>query len=147
VEIIKADGSTGVSGQVTFIAPLVNQGAQAILVKMTFRNDGSLRNNQYVRVRLIWEQKPGVLVPTTAVTSLGSQKFVFVAEQSKPKQGETSLVVKQKPINVGNIQGQSYQVLSGLDAGERVAVSRILELRDGAIIADERTMKKSVVEQ
>jgi multidrug efflux pump subunit AcrA (membrane-fusion protein) len=56
-------------------------------------------------------------------------------------------VVKQKPINVGNIQGQSYQVLSGINAGERVAVSRILELRDGAIIADESTMKKNVVEQ
>lgn len=48
---------------------------------------------------------------------------------------------------MGNIQGQSYQVLSGINAGEKVAVSRILELRDGAIITDESTMKKNVVEQ
>jgi multidrug efflux pump subunit AcrA (membrane-fusion protein) len=100
-----------------------------------------------VRVRIIWNRQPGLLIPTSAITSVGSQKFVFVAEKSEPKLGETSLVVKQKPINVGNIQGQSYQVLSGINAGERVAVSRILELRDGAIIADQSTIKKSVVEQ
>ncbi len=139
VEIIKADGSTGVSGQVTFIAPLVNQGAQAILVKMTFRNDGSLRNNQYVRVRLIWEQKPGVLVPTTAVTSLGSQKFVFVAQKGTQKE-KANLVAKQIPVTVGTIQGQSYQVLSGIKAGDRIAVTRILDLRDGRAIADTDTV-------
>lgn len=147
VEIIKADGTPNVRGEVTFIAPLVNQTAQAILVKMTFRNDRSLRNNQYVRVRLIWEQKPGVLVPTTAVTSLGSQKFVFVAQKSSEKE-KALLVARQIPVTVGTIQGQAYQVISGVKPGDRVAVTRILDLRDGRPIADADTVtQKEAVKQ
>ena len=146
-QIVDRDGKPTVTGQVRFISPTVDQEAQSILAKVFFPNDGSLRNNQYVRVRLIWNRQPGLLIPTSAITSVGSQKFVFVAEPGKPSQGEARLVVKQKPVNVGNIQDQFYQVLSGIDAGEKVAVSRILELRDGALITDESSMKKKVVEQ
>ena len=131
VQIINSDGSPGVRGQITYIAPLVEQNAQAIRVKMTFRNNGTLRDQQYVQVRVIWNQKPGVLVPTTAVSSLGSQKFVFVAQQIQSKEGTGTLVAKQIPVQVGAIQGQSYQVISGVKPGDRIAVSRILDLRDG----------------
>ncbi|MFM7577586.1 MAG: efflux RND transporter periplasmic adaptor subunit, partial [Microcystaceae cyanobacterium] len=61
--------------------------------------------------------------------------------------GKTDLVVKQKPVKVGNIQGQSYQVLSGLEMGERVAVSRILELRNGIPIKEESLTRSQAVEQ
>ncbi|MEA5536146.1 efflux RND transporter periplasmic adaptor subunit [Crocosphaera sp. XPORK-15E] len=128
VEIIKTDGSPGVRGSITFIASLVEQNAQSILVKMTFPNDGSLRDRQYVRARVIWDTQPGVLVPTTAVTSLGGQKFVYVAQEGKSKD---SLIAKQIPVKVGAIQGQSYQVISGVKPGDRIAVSRILDLKDG----------------
>jgi RND family efflux transporter MFP subunit len=138
VEIINPDGSAGVRGQVTFISPTVSQATQSVLVKFAFTNDGSLRNNQYVRTRLIWDQKPGVLIPTTAVTSIGAQNFVFVAEKEKAKEGQENakerLVVRQKPIQVGTIQGQAYQVISGVNAGERIAVNNILSLRDGTAI-------------
>lgn len=147
VEILKTDGSPNVKGLVTFIAPLVSQNVQSILVKMTFRNDGSLRNNQYVRVRLIWNQKPGVLVPTTAVSSLGSQKFVFVAQKGSEKE-KANLVAKQIPVTVGTIQGQAYQVISGVKPGDRVAVNRILDLRDGRPITDADTAaQKEAVQQ
>ncbi|ACK67137.1 efflux transporter, RND family, MFP subunit [Rippkaea orientalis PCC 8801] len=137
VEIINPDGTPGVRGQITYIAPLVEQNAQAIQVKMTFRNDGSLRDKQYVQVRVIWQQQPGVLVPTAAVSSLGGQKFVFMAQSGQSGNGKTSLVAKQIPVKVGAIQGQSYQVISGLKPGDRIAVSRILDLRDGRPIQEE----------
>jgi hypothetical protein len=121
-----------------------------VLAKVIFKNDGTLRNNQYVRVRIIWDQQPGFLIPTTAITSIGAQKFVFVARPQtadpdakgnpstpSPEQSPSSgngLIAKQTPVVLGNIQGQSYQVISGVTAGERIAVSRILELRDGAAI-------------
>lgn len=137
VEIVKTDGTPNVRGEVSFIAPLTNQNAQAVLTKMTFRNDGTLRDNQYVQVKVIWQEKPGLLVPTTAVTSLGSQKFVFVAEPGESKDGEVSLVAKQKPVEVGAIQGQSYQIISGINPGQRIAVSRILDLRDNTPITED----------
>lgn len=133
VELIKPDGSPGVRGQITYIAPVVDQNAQSILVKMAFRNDGSLRDRQYVQARVIWETQPGVLIPTTAVSSLGGQKFVFLAQ---PGESEDSLVAKQIPVKVGAIQGQSYQVISGVKPGDRIAVSRILDLKDGRPIKE-----------
>lgn len=133
VELINQDGTPGVQGQITYIAPQVEQNAQSVLVKMAFRNDGSLRDRQYVRARVIWDRQPGVLVPTTAVSSLGGQKFVFLAQQGDTQDG---LVVKQVPVKVGAIQGQSYQVISGVKPGDRIAVSRILDLRDGRAIQE-----------
>ncbi|MGK7882220.1 MAG: HlyD family efflux transporter periplasmic adaptor subunit, partial [Crocosphaera sp.] len=109
VELINPNGSPGVRGQITYIAPVVDQNAQSILVKMAFRNNGSLRDRQYVEARVVWETQPGVLVPTTAVTSLGGQIFVIVAQQGDSQDG---LVAKQIPVKVGAIQGQSYQVIS-----------------------------------
>lgn len=143
VEVVKSDGSIGVRGQITFIASQVDPATQAIKTKVTFTNDGSLRDRQYVQVRVIWSRKPGVLIPTTAVTSLGAQKFVFVAEQGESKEGKSNLVVKQKPVQIGNIQGQAYQVISGVKAGDRIAVSQILNLRDGIPITEQQSGARS----
>lgn len=137
VEVINPDGTAGVRGQLTYIAPLADRNAQTTLVKFAFRNDGSLKDEQYVRVRVIWDLKPGLLVPTTAITSLGGQKFVFVAARDGSEGGEAALVAKQIPVEVGSIQGQAYQVLSGIKAGDRIAVSRILDLKDGTAITEE----------
>jgi RND family efflux transporter MFP subunit len=137
VEILDNDSNPGVRGQVSYIAPLAEKNAQAVRVKMAFRNEGSLRDGQYVRVRVIWQTKPGILVPVDAVTSLGGQKFVYVAEEGKTKDGQSGLISKQVPVTLGNIQGQAYQVLSGVKPGDRIAVNRILDLKDGRLIADE----------
>ncbi|OKH18670.1 efflux transporter periplasmic adaptor subunit [Hydrococcus rivularis NIES-593] len=137
VEIINADGKVEVKGQVTFISPNVNNTNQTILAKATFRNDGSLRDNQYVKARVVWEQQPGVLIPTTAVTRIGGQPFVFVAQQAENKQGKPTLVAKQKPVTLGSIQGQDYAVRSGIKAGEKVITSGLLNLQDGTPVAQE----------
>lgn len=149
VEIVNADGSAGAKGQVTFIAPLVDQSTQSILTKISFRNDGSLRDRQYVRARVIWERKPGLLIPTTAVTSLGGQRFVFVAEPEESKQEveAANLVAKQKPIRTLSIQGQAYQVISGVKEGDEIVVSRILDLKDGTAIVEESVKTEEPIEQ
>lgn len=127
VEIIDGGGAgEGITGKITFVSPNVDQTTQSILAKVTFPNDGILRNGQFVTVRIIWNEQPGILVPTIAVSTLGSQRFVFVAEQA-----DSGLVAKQTPIQVGPIQGQAYQVISGLEPGDQIAVSRILDLSDG----------------
>ena len=137
VEIVNQDGSAGTRGYVSFVSPLVDQSSQSILTKITFPNDDSLRDRQYVRVRVIWETKPGLLVPTIAVSTLGGQRFVFVAKQGETPEGEPGLIAQQTPIQVGSIQEQSFQVISGLKEGDRIAVNRILDLKDGTSISEE----------
>ncbi|NJL83303.1 MAG: efflux RND transporter periplasmic adaptor subunit [Chloroflexaceae bacterium] len=138
VDLIDDNGDREVSGQVTYIAPLVDQPTQSVLTKLTFASSsGNLRDRQFVRARVIWDEQPGVLVPTVAVTRLGGQQFVFVAQEQQQETGESALVARQTPVTVAGIQDQGYQVLSGVQAGDRVVISRILDLRDGRPIVEE----------
>lgn len=139
VEIVNSDGTPGIRGNITYISPVVDQSSQSVLTKVTFQNDGTLKDDQYVRVRVIWDTKPGFLIPTAAVSSLGDQKFVFVA-----KQGDSSLVAQQVPIKVGTIQGQEYQVISGINQGDRIAVTKILDLKNETPIKEDNTTSELV---
>lgn len=121
-------------GGMQFIAPQVNTGEQALLTKARFPNEnGALRDGQFVRARVIWSQRPGILVPTVAVKPVGAQAFVFVA-QTKAQNGQTRQVARQKPVKLGVTQGQNYQVISGINPGDKLIVSGIQSLTDGAAI-------------
>ena len=135
VELLDANSSKRLSsGQLNFIAPQVNTNEQVILTKARFSNrDRSLRDGQFVRARLIWKQRPGMLVPTVAVSRVGAQAFVFVAE-TESKDGQTHQIARQKPVNLGATQGQQYQVISGIKPGEQLITSGIQSLTDGATI-------------
>lgn len=134
VEMLDDRGNAIAKGQISFISPNVSANSQTILAKATFPNPGGeLLNLQFVKARVIWDQKPGILVPVTAVTRLGGQTFVFTAQKpEQPKPGMPPLIARQKPVKVGTIEGNNYQVIEGLKAGEKVIVAGILNLTDGA---------------
>ena len=120
------------SGSIYFVSSQVNADAQSILTRARFSNASrNLRNSQYVKARVIWDIKPGVLVPINAVTTIGDQNFVFVAQENQAKEQKSQLIAHQVPVKLGNIQGQNYQVLSGLKPGDKLVVSGTLVLRDG----------------
>jgi multidrug efflux pump subunit AcrA (membrane-fusion protein) len=99
-----------------------------VLVKAQLRNHPpTLRVLQYARARIVWNNDPALTVPVIAVNRLGGQYFVFVAESAG--QG---LVARQKPIVVGEIVGEDYVVQSGLQPGERIIVSNLQKIGDGA---------------
>jgi RND family efflux transporter MFP subunit len=119
-----------VTGKIDFISPEADTNAQTILIKARFPNqNNSLREGQFVQARVIWSQRPGVLIPTVAVSSVGAENFVYVAREQELKQ-----VVRQQPVKLGAIQGQSYQVLDGVKPGDRIALTQLLNLKDGASI-------------
>ena len=125
-----------VIGRISFVSERVENGAQSILAKATFPNPGGvLRDEQFVRATVIWDEAPGVLVPTTAISRVGGQSFVFVMEPSEDSEGE--YVADQRPIQLGVIEGNRYQVTSGLSPGETIVTAGILRLSDGAPITSE----------
>ncbi|MBR8837447.1 MAG: efflux RND transporter periplasmic adaptor subunit [Stigonema ocellatum SAG 48.90 = DSM 106950] len=136
VEVLDAQGrSLGIS-RVFFIAPNVNNNNQSILIKALFDNSkGQLRADQFAQARVIWNQRVGVLIPTTAVSPVAGENFVYVTQMTKQSpQGKPQLVARQKRVKLGNIRGNNYQVLQGLEPGEKIIVSGLLNLRDGAPI-------------
>ena len=140
VELVDNQGKILGRSQVFFISPNVNQNTQSILIKALFNNsDNQLRADEYVRARVIWERRSGVLIPATSIVRLAGETFVYVAKKPDDSQGKPGLVAKQKRVKLGNIRGNNYQVLEGLRQGERIIVSGILNLRDGApIVADSK---------
>lgn len=138
VELLDAEtGKQLTRGSISFISPQINADAQSILIKARFSNaDGKLRDGQYVRARIIWNQKAGILIPTQAVNRIGGQSFVYVVEEDRSKE-KPQFVVHQKPVKLGDVQNDRYPILEGVKVGDRVATSNILKLRDGAPIQPE----------
>lgn len=126
------------TGSISFISEEVDPNAQSILVKAQFPNDsGRLREGQFVRARIIWDTTTALLVPTAAVSRIGGQSFVFVADEVSGETGQTMQVAAQRPVQLGGIQGNNYRILDGLEAGEKIAVTNILKLQDGVPIQPE----------
>ncbi|HEY9823462.1 MAG TPA: efflux RND transporter periplasmic adaptor subunit [Candidatus Sericytochromatia bacterium] len=120
------------TGRISFISPQVNSETQTILTTASFPNpEGSLRDAQKVtRARVIWKRSPGISIPTTAVSRVAGKEFVFVAQS----QGPSQLIARQKLVKLGEIRGNNYHVVQGLEAGETIVVSGLINLSDGAPI-------------
>lgn len=139
------------TGRLSFIAPNVDPATQSVQAKAVFDNVRNLRASQFVRARVVWSNRPGVLVPTSAISRLGGRDFIFVAAPlsasgcSAPAPSQSGgtfdadpdrLVAAQKPIKLGRIIGSEQEVLEGLSARDRIVTAGILQLQNCAAIAD-----------
>ncbi len=133
VQVLDARGQPKITSNISFIAPSADAQTQSVLVKALLDNASNvLRSEQFVTARVIWEKRPGLLVPTSAIARLGGQNFVFVTEMQKaPGQAAPKLVARQKPVTLGRIVGNDQEVLEGLKPGEKFVVAGILQLQDG----------------
>ena len=132
LQVLSSDGVESLATTtVNFVSPHVDDQTQSILVKGAVRNgDGRMRASQFVRARIVFKTAEALTIPVTAVLRVNGQFFAFVAEDEKGK-----LVAHQRAIKVGQIAGNNYPVLDGIKAGERVVVSGVQKLGDGAPVA------------
>jgi RND family efflux transporter MFP subunit len=138
VEIMNAQGQVLATSRVFFIAQNANIDRRSILIKALFNNSqGLLRTDQLVRARVIWNQRSGVLIPTTAVARIAGETFVYVAKKHTTPQGVSQLVAEQRRVQVGDIKRNNYQVFAGLQPEDEIVVSGLLNLRDGVPIVPE----------
>ena len=143
VEIIDRRGEAIAEGDVSFISPRADRSSQAVLVKAAINNNGRLKDDSFARARIIWSEDTGLLIPTEAVSRIAGKTFVFVAQEKEQENGEKALVAQQRPVELGAIQGQSYQVISGLKPGEKLITSGILNLADGTPVSSEQLSMNS----
>ena len=129
VRIVDDTGATIAEEKVNFVSPSVDERTQTVLVKTPVSVPGALRTDQYVRSYVIWTTEPGLTVPVTSVTRINGQWFAFVAE---PGEGGKGLVAKQRSLELGPVNGNSYTVIKGLTPGEKLITAGIQKIRDGA---------------
>src|SRR5277367_234261 len=130
VHIVDGSGQVIADSRIAFVSPQVDNTTQTVLIKSRIaNNEDRLRNLQFIRARVIWGTHQGPVVPLVAVSRVGGQYFVFVAEEQNGK-----LVAHQKALRLGEMNGNDYVVLDGIKPGDKIVVSGIQFLVDGATV-------------
>jgi RND family efflux transporter MFP subunit len=132
VQIVTSTGEPIEDTKIYFISQQVDNATQGILVKAPVHGTlDRFRTAQLVKARVIWSTAPTPTVPVLAVTRIGGQSFVYVAEKAD---GGSGTVAKQRAVTLGDTLGNDYAVTSGLKPGDKVVVSGIQFLIDGVPI-------------
>jgi RND family efflux transporter MFP subunit len=132
VQLLDTAGNLLSESRIDFISPEIDNNTQSVLVKAQVKNSsGTLRPSQFVRARIIWGTRDGLQIPVLAVSRINGQFFVFVVQGSGK-----SLIAHQKMLRLGEMTGDQYVVLDGLQAGDRVVVEGAQTLVDGASVSE-----------
>jgi len=118
------------AGVVTAVNPAVDPASRSAVVEASIENpDNALRSGMFGTARITKEGGgTGIFVPKSAIysdqTTQSYRAFVIVDG-----------VAKLRVLQLGNEEGDSYQVLTGLNADETVATSNLAVLYEGAKVA------------
>ena len=115
------------AGVVTAINPAVDPTSRSAVVEASIENsDNALRSGMFGTARITKEGGgTGVFVPKTAIyNDQATQSFrAFVIVDG---------VAKLRVVQLGSEEGESIQILNGLNADEVVATSNLVDLYEGA---------------
>lgn len=131
IELLDSQGKVLLTSDIFFVAPQADPRTQLVELKAAFRNTVGLRPNELVRARLVYSTRNAMQIPALAVVRQSGQAFAFVLQDKDER-----TVVVRRPINLGALGEQSYVVESGLNQGDRIAVSSLQLLRDGAPVKE-----------
>jgi membrane fusion protein, copper/silver efflux system len=103
-------------GSVTYVNPTVEEKTRTVKVRIELANeDQQLKPDMFADVRLLADLGTGLSVPESAVIDSGGRKLVFIdrgAGRFEPRE-----------VTLGVRAGAGFQVISGLEDGERVVTS------------------------
>ena len=139
VRLLDETGAPAAATAINFVSPSVDDSTQTVLAKVPIAAPGGFRTSQFVRTQVIWSTDPGLTIPVTSVVRINGQLFAFVAEAgpAASERGESrgqdgALVAHQRAVTLGPVIGNNYVVLGGLKPGEKLIVSGIQKIGDGA---------------
>ena len=128
VHLIDDRGAVRSTEKLSFVAPSVDGATQSVLAKAAIERAGAFRTEEFVRARIVWTEAPSLTVPIVALNRINGQFFAYVAESGE---GGTA-VARQRAVEPGPVVGNDYVVKSGLKVGEKLIVSGVQKIRDGA---------------
>ncbi len=105
------------AGKVVFVQPMVEEATRTIQVRVELPNqDGVLKPGMFGDIEIAHVMGDGLLVPTSAVIRTGERDIAFRVEE------DNRLVPVE--VQIGAVKfGDRFQVLKGLNAGDRVVTS------------------------
>lgn len=122
-QAIVTAGEQRLGARVTRVQPSIDSGARSAIVQLELERP--LRSGTYVRVSFTIGKRSVVTVPAEALVQSGQLTSVFVVG--------TGDIARMRLVTLGDRDGTSVEVLSGLEAGERI-VSAPGHVRDGMLV-------------
>ncbi|MEE4249063.1 MAG: efflux RND transporter periplasmic adaptor subunit [Alcanivoracaceae bacterium] len=133
-------------GEISAIEPGVDPTTRNFNVQASFpNNEQKLRPGMFARISIrLADSEQVVVVPRTAIqyAPYGNSVYVITEkEEQAAEEGEgaeedkePTLIVKRRFVKTGSERGDLVAVIDGLKAGERVATSGLLKLRNDATV-------------
>ena len=125
---LDAYGDEEFAGSITRIYPTIDNSTRTFSVEVSLpNNDERVRPGMFARVTLPYGSAERVVVPDRAVNKLmgSGDRYVWIYEP------ETE-TVRYSKIEIGRRMNNEFEVLSGLEDGDRVVVMGQLALTNGA---------------
>lgn len=123
-------------GYVNFLDNRLNANTGTVRMRGVFDNPKEvLKSGLFVRIRLpIGIPYKTLIIPDEAVLSDQGRKYVFVIAKEKNDQGDDVDKVKYRSVTLGQSLGNLRAVKEGLKDGDRVIVSGMQKVREGAVV-------------
>ncbi|MFN7131234.1 MAG: efflux RND transporter periplasmic adaptor subunit, partial [Myxococcales bacterium] len=143
LQVLDEAGGVLAEARAFFVAPTPDPTTQLVEVKAVLAPEPSLRAEQLVRARVVYDVYEGLRIPAIAVSRQSGQPFVFRLERA-----EQQMIVRRAPVRLGRLDGEAWEVVEGLKRGDRVASNGLQALRDGApvraVMRDEEASERGV---
>jgi len=123
VTVIIPDRNTTFEGRIVEVSSSADPGAHTVMAKISVPAEVTVRSGEFARVLVNGAPVAALMVPASAVTAVGQIQRVFVA-------GDDNRAVLRL-VRTGAVRDDLVEVLSGLDANERVVVAPPAGLREG----------------
>ena len=139
VTLLLSDNSSyAKQGKIDMIDGQFDKTTAAITIRASFANpEGLLRAGNTGKIRLGLQHKDALTVPESATIEMQDKVFVFaVADSNK---------VEKRPISIIGKSGDNYLVKDGVKVGDRIVLSGVDHLQEGAIINPQQKADKVAV--
>ncbi len=114
-----------VEGRVAEIVPAVDAAAHAFLARIDLPAIPGLRSGMFGRAKFAAGSRKAIAIPKDAIEERGQLRVAFVVDSGR---------VQARLITTGEAHGTQLEVLSGLNAGERIVVPIPSGLSDGCFV-------------
>ena len=111
-------------GRIAEVVPAADVASHTFLVKINLPPGSNCHSGEYGQASFPIGEAKGLVVPGSALVEHGELQGIFVVNPEG--------TVEYRLVKTGKSIGNKVEILSGLAAGEKIAVSQIDQLRDGA---------------
>ena len=115
------------AGTVARVSPSLNPTARTLVVEAEVPNaEGLLKPGQFATVRIVQSKpEPAVMVPVSAVKTVGDTNSVFVIKDG---------IAREQFVQLGLLENDFIQVKQGVIEGDVVAIGNLAALTDGVMV-------------